>query len=98
MNCVLGKITTYDNKELNGVFFNPAQRNKKALLYIQGFYGHSEILNVLSDKFEQKGYGLACFDVRGSDNLVKKHSVKEKTSSLEFRNSVYDIEAGVRII
>ena len=94
MNCVLGKITTFDNKELNGVFFNPGKRNKKALLYVHGFYGHSEILNVLSDKFDKLGYGLACFDVRGYDKILDTGA----TSSQEFRDCIYDIEAGVKFL
>ena len=98
MNCVLGKITTYDNKELNGVFFDPSKRNKKALLYVHGFYGHSEILNALSDKFEKLGYGLACFDVRGYDKILERRSSGKETESQEFRDCIYDIEAGVRFL
>ena len=98
MDCVLGKITTYDNKELSGVFFNPSKKNKKALLYIQGFYGHSEILNTLSDKFDKLGYGLASFDIRGYDKIFDKPKINQEAASQEFRNCIYDIEAGVRFL
>jgi alpha-beta hydrolase superfamily lysophospholipase len=98
MNCVLGKITTYDNKELNGVFFNPSKRNKKALLYVHGFYGHSEILNALSDKFDKLGYGLACFDVRGYDKILERRVAQKEAASQEFRDCIYDIEAGVKFL
>ena len=98
MNCVLGKITTFDNKELSGVFFDPSKRSKKALLYVHGFYGHSEILNVLSDKFDKLGYGLACFDVRGYDKILERRKAQNDASSQEFRDCIYDIEAGVKFL
>ncbi len=97
-NCSLGTITTYDGKELNGVFFNPGKRNKKALLYVHGFYGHSEILNALSDKFYKLGYGLACFDVRGYDKILERGKVRKGAATREFQDCIFDIEAGVKFL
>ncbi len=97
MNCTLETTTTYDGKKLNGVFFNPGKRNKKALLYVHGFYGHSEILNALSDKFDKLGYGLACFDVRGYDK-IEIGGIKKSADLREFQNCIFDIEAGIKFL
>lgn len=113
MNCSIEKIITKDGLELNGIFFNPRKRKKKALLYIHGlsgnFYNPYNTLNTFAKKFDKFGFGLACFNNRGHDTVAelrkqdrrKKRGYKWLTFGAafeKFEDCIFDIEAGVEFL
>lgn len=109
----LAEITTKDKLIHQGFFYKPKSAGKKAILWVHGltdnFYGDFRLMEELSEYCEKEGYGLAAFNNRGHDVISSVSKIdptkpKGKSSLLlgssyeNFRDCVYDIDAGISFL
>lgn len=107
------EIVTKDNLVHQGLYFEPARKNKKAILWVHGltdnFYGDLALMEELSGYCEKVGWGLASFNNRGHDVITSitkldPTSSKGKThvnggAGYEvFEECVLDIDAGISFL
>lgn len=103
----LEKIDTADGLILNGIFFSPKKRIRRAVLFIHGFPGNfylnSEIINNLEKEFNKSGFGLLSLNTRGHDiinvTFKKNGEILILGSAFEkFEDCIIDINAGIKFL
>lgn len=106
----LAEIVTKDKLTHQGIYFEPAKKSKRAILWQHGlsstFYGDIRMSETIAEACEKEGWGFASFHNRGHDMLagVRKldgtppygYSYYPAGAGQEvFEESVMDIEAGI---
>lgn len=109
----IAEIVTKDKLVHQGIFFQPSNKNKKAILWVHGltdnFYGDLKLMEELSVYCEKEGWGLASFNNRGHDIVstiakVDKRKPKGRTAVMggsayeDFKGCVQDIDAAITFL
>lgn len=107
------EATTKDGLVHQGMYFEPAKKEKRALLWVHGltdnFYGDMGMVEAFVDTLGKEGWGIASFNTRGHDVVtsVKKldPSKPKGYTSLNmgagyevFADCVHDIDAGISFL
>jgi pimeloyl-ACP methyl ester carboxylesterase len=109
----LVEIVTKDKLIHQGIYFEPSQKIKRAILWVHGlsstFYGHIPLLDEFSRQCQQSGIGFASFNNRGHDPLASVRKIDKRKAKgyshvsggagqEDFKKSVFDIEAGIKCL
>ena len=104
---ILAEVTTQDGLVHQGIYFQPTNQGKRALIWVHGltgkFYSDVKIINECGDHCEKNGWGFISFNNRGHDFLASTHTVDHSYKNIgagleRFEDSVYDIHAYVDFV
>ena len=93
----LSEVITKDKLVHQGLYFEPAKKNKKAILWVHGltdnFYGDWGTLEEFATVGEKQGWAVASFNTRGHDivtSIAKLDSTNPKGKISITAGSAYE--------
>lgn len=99
MNQKLVRINSTDGIELPGILYTPKIETNKIVIHVHGMCGNfyeNRFIDVLAEKYTDKGYAFITFNNRGKDyitEMIKNNSYIILGSCYEeFKDCVLDIE------
>jgi pimeloyl-ACP methyl ester carboxylesterase len=113
MKFALTDIVTKDNLVHQGIYFDPAVKGTKAMLWVHGltgrFYGDTKLMNLFAHHADKGGLGFAAFNNRGHDIVTNIRRINPSNPSEDervmigasgevFAECVQDIEAAIAFL